>query len=246
MSAPETPRFLPKGAERCVWMAAGMVAYKLCDRAFDCESCQFDAVMRGQAPAVPEELSVPIAAIGPDEFREDRRYHAAHTWAQAVGPDRLRIGLDAFAAWLVGDATSIVLPPAASLIAAGGAGAWVIDGCGPLPLRMPVNATVIRANPLLRTHPRLAIEAPYDSGWLIEARVPDPAAAIAGLASAAAMRERTARELGEFDQEARTRLHRGAETVGVTLADGGERIADLRRLLGAESYRALIVRFLGG
>lgn len=245
MSA-ETPRFLPKGAERCVWMAAGMVAYKLCDRAFDCEACPFDHVMRGQAPAVPDEAPVPIAASDPDEFRADRRYHAAHTWAQAVGPDRLRVGLDAFAAWLIGDATSVVLPPAASLVAAGRAGAWIVDSCGPLPLRMPVNGTVIRANPLLRTHPRLAIEAPYDAGWLIEARVADPAAAIAGLASAADMREQATRERGEFDTAARAHLSRGAETVGVTLADGGERIADLRRLLGAETYRALIERFLGG
>jgi glycine cleavage system H protein len=247
MSAPENPRFLPKGAERCVWMAAGMVAYKLCDRVFDCESCPFDAVMRGQAPAAPgDALLAPVPAIGPDEFREDRRYHAAHTWAQAVGPDRLRIGLDAFAAWLVGDATSIVLPPAATLVAAGRAGAWLIDGCGPLPLRMPVDGTVIRGNPLLRTHPRLAIEAPYDAGWLIEARVADPAAALAGLLSASRMRERAARELGEFDAQARARLSRGAEEVGVTLADGGERIADLRRLLGAEQARSLIERFLAG
>jgi len=169
-----------------------------------------------------------------------------HTWAQAVGPDRLRIGLDAFAAWLVGDATSVVLPPAASLVAAGRAGAWIIDGCGPLPLRMPINGTVIRANPLLRTHPRLAIEAPYDAGWLIEARVADPAAAIAGLMSAADMRGRAARELGEFDTAARSHLSRGAAAVGVTLADGGERIADVRRLLGAEHCRALIERFLAG
>jgi glycine cleavage system H protein len=202
--------------------------------------------MRGQAAVTSEGELPPAAFIRPDEFREDRRYHAGHTWAQAVGPDRLRLGLDAFAAWLVGDAPSIVLPPAATLVAAGRAGAWIIESSGPLPLHMPVNGTVLRGNPLLRANPRLVIEAPYDAGWLIEARVTDPAAALAGLLSASSMHERAARELAEFDKEARAHSCRSAGEVGVTLADGGERIADLRRLLGAERYRSLIERFLAG
>lgn len=34
----------------CVWMSAGLVAYKLCDRGFECESCPFDQAMRGALP----------------------------------------------------------------------------------------------------------------------------------------------------------------------------------------------------
>ena len=33
--APET--------EPCVWMSAGLISYKLCDRGFDCENCPLDA-----------------------------------------------------------------------------------------------------------------------------------------------------------------------------------------------------------
>lgn len=31
---------------KCIWMASDLVDYKLCDRDFDCENCQFDKVMR--------------------------------------------------------------------------------------------------------------------------------------------------------------------------------------------------------
>ncbi len=31
---------------KCIWMASNVVEYKLCDRNFDCENCQFDKVMR--------------------------------------------------------------------------------------------------------------------------------------------------------------------------------------------------------
>lgn len=40
----------PAGSpERCVWMQAGVVGYKLCDREFDCDLCPFDAALRGEA-----------------------------------------------------------------------------------------------------------------------------------------------------------------------------------------------------
>ncbi|RPI72734.1 MAG: hypothetical protein EHM47_07585 [Ignavibacteriales bacterium] len=29
----------------CIWMASGLVKYKLCDKDFDCENCEFDKVM---------------------------------------------------------------------------------------------------------------------------------------------------------------------------------------------------------
>ena len=33
---------LPADAKPCVWMTAGVVAYKICDRSFDCENCPLD------------------------------------------------------------------------------------------------------------------------------------------------------------------------------------------------------------
>lgn len=35
--------------KQCVWMQAGVVGYKLCDREFDCDLCPFDAALRGHA-----------------------------------------------------------------------------------------------------------------------------------------------------------------------------------------------------
>lgn len=34
---------------QCVWMTSGMVAYKLCDRRFECEHCEFDKVMNNSS-----------------------------------------------------------------------------------------------------------------------------------------------------------------------------------------------------
>ena len=37
---------MPPGLLPCVWMSAGLVAFKLCDREGECEGCPFDRVMR--------------------------------------------------------------------------------------------------------------------------------------------------------------------------------------------------------
>ena len=44
-------------AETCVWMDAGVLAYKLCDRGFDCSHCPLDAALRGLSgtPTQPDD-----------------------------------------------------------------------------------------------------------------------------------------------------------------------------------------------
>jgi len=37
---------LPPGILPCVWMSAGVVAFKLCDREGECDGCPFDRAMR--------------------------------------------------------------------------------------------------------------------------------------------------------------------------------------------------------
>jgi len=34
------------GPARCVWMTAGVVSYRLCNRAFDCDHCPLDRALR--------------------------------------------------------------------------------------------------------------------------------------------------------------------------------------------------------
>jgi glycine cleavage system H protein len=234
-------------------MAAGLVAYKLCDRDFDCDACPFDAVMRGQASgpqvagdvnaeSLPHHPAPPSGIIFPD----DRRYHPTHTWAMVVGGNLVRIGLDAVATWLAGEASSVVLPVEGAVMAPGAVGCWLVDESGTLPLRMPVNGTVARANALLRTQPRLAITDPYGSGWLVEAACADPETVVAGLEPAERARARAQDELRAFESALAELAAHGTGEVGATLADGGERLRDWRRILGPARYRREVLRLVGG
>ena len=92
----------------CIWMSAGLVAYKLCHRDYACESCPFDAAMRGAEAATRRSNGTEPA---PPPFPGDRWYHPAHLWVRREGANRVRVGIDAFAAHLLADLDRVMLPP---------------------------------------------------------------------------------------------------------------------------------------
>ncbi|MFO7445857.1 MAG: hypothetical protein R6W90_05790 [Ignavibacteriaceae bacterium] len=39
----------------CIWMTSGLVKYKLCDKEFDCENCEFDRVFRNLSAKIDDK-----------------------------------------------------------------------------------------------------------------------------------------------------------------------------------------------
>jgi hypothetical protein len=46
------------GEIKCIWMTSQQVSYKLCDREFDCENCEFDKIFRNHSTKITENESV--------------------------------------------------------------------------------------------------------------------------------------------------------------------------------------------
>lgn len=44
--AAERLGLIPAGELKCIWMVAGVLSYKLCNRAFQCDSCPLDRVLQ--------------------------------------------------------------------------------------------------------------------------------------------------------------------------------------------------------
>ena len=91
MSREPDPPLLPDDALPCIWMSAGLVAYKLCDRDYECEGCPFDEAL-GAAPSRREVALRAEPRRAAWEFPPDRRYAATHAWAQESDGRRLRCG----------------------------------------------------------------------------------------------------------------------------------------------------------
>ena len=246
--APADGTWLPNGALPCVWMAAGLLAYHLCERDFDCERCPLDAALAGRAPRA-DAASEPAEPAherrrAPLRFRADRGYHDAHGWVLRLSPLRVRTGLDMFAARLLARSNAVVLPPLGCRVERGRPACWIADEGELIPLRSPVSGTVVGRNVAVQERPGLLASSPYDEGWLLEVRCDAPPEDGPALRSAGHIRRDTARQLRRLRARVRT-LGRPDPRVGATLADGGRRVTDLRVLLGPLGWRRAIDAVLG-
>ncbi len=227
-----------------MWMTAGLLAYKLCDRQLDCEKCPLDAALRGvdmPGPAGGTKLPVEPSSW---EFPDDRLYHPAHAWVKAIDGNRVRCGLDMFAGELLTDVKSIVLPAVGSRLKQGRIGCWLAADADFIPVLAPVSGTVVLCNGDVQYCPALMAESPYDEGWLIEVRCRTSLDQQENLLSGREMKELADGQMASLHEQAARLLEQGNESVGTTLADGGERLTDLRRALGPERYRRLLLGFL--
>jgi glycine cleavage system H protein len=225
-------------------MTAGLVSYKLCTREYDCESCPLDAALRGgDGDVVGPKQDGPIEKQR-WEFRSDRSYHPLHSWAMMVEGNRVRWGLDVFAARMLSHVSSVVLPALNTRLQRGQRGCWLMDESEMIPVCAPVSGTVVSTNSSVQTDPALIDASPYDQGWLVEVQCAGASEELSGLQPAADLREKTAKQLRQLHRSASRELAKGA-SLGPTMADGGEQLADLRRILGASRYHRLILPFLG-
>jgi glycine cleavage system H protein len=125
----------------------------------------FEVLARPKVPIMTKEHGFTIP--------KDYSFHPGHTWIMREGADNARVGIDSFAADLVGkiDQLEIISP-----------GRWVRQG-QPLvhlqaagvsfDLLSPVEGVVMAINKDVIDHPELATTDPYKDGWIAMLKSPD-------------------------------------------------------------------------
>jgi glycine cleavage system H lipoate-binding protein len=168
---------------------------------------------------------------------EDLHFHRGHTWARDEGGGVLRVGIDDFAAKLLGRAEALRLPASGSRLEQGDAG-WRmdVDGRG-LELLSPVGGEVLEVNEEAVRAPERVSDDPYGDGWLLKVRSSRPAAALKNL-----LPGRLARA---WTDQAAARLNTlmGGE-LGVVLQDGGVPVPGFARHLAGERWHEMAAELL--
>ena len=270
MAPPSEYSVIPDGELRCVWMDAGVVEYKLCDRRFQCETCPFDEVIRSRHGRVSTDGDDQLTAVASDRgttnsglsmkgmfdgklsqfldpfaqisLPDDRLYSSNHTWMKKAGAETCTVGIDHLAVHLFGDTKGIVLPQTPCEAHRDAPCAWVIHREGAIVLGVPFSATIINCNSALRETPSLLGRSPYDEGWIFSMHVKD--------LDEVASRLLTGRQAASLYREQGELLRREflnayenlSPTVGATLADGGSPLTGLPQILGEASYFEIISR----
>lgn len=251
-------------SEHCVWVSAGVLNNKLCDRNFDCEHCPLDAALRDDASVCSENgasLSVTtmqfpdweqlsedvqrvLAPLRSIPLCTDARYSARHAWVRLLPSGLMRIGVDAFAAAMLPDDAQLITVAHNTVLREGEALGWVYAWNKTLPLPAPVSGVVTcRGNDCLRTVKELR-HNPYRDGSLLTLTPTVGAIATARVYPSSTHRKRIERHCRKLTGRILRAL--SPPEVGLCLNDGGAPVASLPEMFGDDRYWGILKHFFGG
>jgi len=238
---------VPAEGKECVWMSAGVLSYRLCDRDFDCEHCPLDSALHGgksdtRATLTPGEWG----QSGYRLYPQDRHFSSSHTWVQELESTSVRVGVDALLAWLLIDASAVKLPAANAWIERGEAAATIFTKGGKLTVPAPVSGRVLTKNEAAVGCPELVVSSPYGAGWLLDLAVTPVSKnkEFTRLLCGPDMETLSRGHLHGFHHRTDALLAAKPARVGATLNDGGTPLGDPRAMLGPARYLKLVQELL--
>lgn len=163
-------------------------------------------------------------------------YHPGHTWALPEGDNLVRVGIDDFAAKLLGRPDAFDLPKVGSHVEQGDAGWKVRFDSKEIELLSPVNGEVVAVNKDALKSPDLAEQDPYNKGWLLKIKAPKITANLKNLLTgklAVAWMENTVQTLRQ----------RMAGDLGVVMQDGGLPVSGFAKELAPEKWDEIAAEF---
>lgn len=247
---------------KCVWMLAGVVAYKLCDRQYECDDCPFDLALRESAPLHPVRAvtTVPVSnrpsalnvwdqaseGIGVQGYELARGlfYDRGHTWARIEEGGMVRVGLDDFGQKLAGRIYAVTLPEPGAQVKQGWASWAIAHQVGETTLAAPVTGVVQQVNEKLALNPSLLNRSPYGQGWAMLIQPKQLVEDLERLYYGEHAQQWYEQEVWRLSQELKNAMASSRPDVGVTLQDGGSRIEDLTRAISASQVQHIIDLFL--
>jgi glycine cleavage system H protein len=170
------------------------------------------------------------------EVPEHLQFHPGHAWALRESANLVRIGIDDFAARLVGPIDRIVFPRRGQWIRQGQR-IWTIEKDGrKAEMVSPIEGIVTHVNEAVASNPETARRDPYGEGWLVKVEAPDAGTNFRNLLGGDVARR--------WMEEAALRL-RGRMPIlaGAVAQDGGVAVADVSSALPGETWTALTHEF---
>jgi glycine cleavage system H protein len=167
---------------------------------------------------------------------EGLSYHPGHTWALDAGNGRVRVGLDEFAASLLGPIQKIEVPQRGRWFRQGEKGWTVRTERGEASMLAPAEGEIVAINDRALENPEGVSRDPYGSGWLLELFSPDTQVSFRNLLSGALAR----RWMEECVAELRQAM---APAARATALDGGRISPQLGAELREGAWQEVTRRF---
>lgn len=180
----------------------------------------------------------PISTVGGFKAPANLAYHVGHTWAMREPRQLVRIGLDDFAAHLVGKMDQVDLPARGRWLRQGERGWTIARGTHRFEMLSPIEGEVIDINPEVLRNPALAHDDPYGAGWLLAVQSPAADSNMKNL-----LHGRLAHAWMEQSVSAlHARVSPGSQAY---LQDGGQPVADLLSLVPEPEWDSVVKELIG-
>ena len=167
----------------------------------------------------------------------DVMFHPGHAWARAEDQDTVTVGMDDFAAKLLGSADSISLPKPGSRVKQGALGWGFKTDCRVIHMLSPVEGEVLAVNDAVADSLAAAFEDPYGKGWLFKVRSKNLTSNLKNMIPSSMV--------GEWFEKVRENLaNRGlAPGADPLFADGGEPVRGFAKVVDPEGWDDLAREF---
>jgi glycine cleavage system H lipoate-binding protein len=263
----EHARWEPQREPPCIWVFAGVVNYRLCDRSYECEGCElFHALASGGVHSgtanrleAPSDLDAPHPGkpagsvswteeqvsshlhhvLGDCRLYLDRHYRPPHFWLLRDADGEVRVGLASHVLRILSPIAEIVTPGVGLHLKRGQPCGWVIRDGMAISLSMPMCGVVREVN-----------DAAFAAGgtgthsgdpWLFRVEPSQPLSAVEGLLRGEEMLLwylDSIRTLKRYLREAVSSPT--ADMLGPVMADGGARELCLEDVLGRARFEELL------
>ena len=168
----------------------------------------------------------------------DVMFHPGHAWARVEGGDMVTVGMDDFAAKLLGSVDSISLPEEGSKVKQGAFG-WLMNAeSRAIHMLSPVEGEVVAINREVVDSPALAFDDPYGKGWLFKVRNGNLASNLKNMVPASMV--------GQWFENIREALacRQPALAAAGLYQDGGELVSGLAKAIDPQGWDDLAREFL--
>lgn len=186
-----------------------------------------------------EAMAVPMNVVGGFKAPAHLAYHPGHAWAMKESRQVVRVGLDDFAARVVGQIDQLELPVRGRWLRQGEKGWTIGRGAHRFEMLSPIEGEVVEINPDVLRNPSLAHQDPYGAGWLVAVQAP----AVDGNMKNLLHGRLAQRWMEESVGALHTRISPGSEA---RLQDGGHAIGDMLSLVPESQWDKFVEEMLLG
>jgi glycine cleavage system H lipoate-binding protein len=227
----------PAHRRPCLHHMKKRIGFRSCTNDYLCSNCEFDQYFQDQYMVHAVLKPVKMQSVQGIKIPQGVYLHEGHTWVGMASGGQVRIGLDAFAARLLGPMDKIELPLMGKTVRRDSGDIRMQRGSLNADLMSPVSGVVTAFNPDVRNHPETPAADPYGNGWLLMVKPTNLRDDLRNLQMGSEATDFMDAEIEDLYREIETEL-------GPMATDGGNLSDDILGKLPSACWNRLANKFL--